>query len=103
MSDTVVRHRIATTTTDAGGNTVAATWATQVLPGAWLFAPGPSDDITAINRDGVEVTPRLYGPHDADVTDRDRIEVRGHTYRVVGVPMRWEHEGVVVALERTDG
>lgn len=104
MPDAVTRHRIATTRTDAGGNTLPATRTPSVLPGEWLFAPAPSADVHgAIGRDGTEVTPSLYGPHDADVTTADLIEVRGHTYSVVGDVARWEDEGTVINLRRVDG
>lgn len=103
MADVVIRHRIATTTTDAGGNVVAATWSTEALPGTWLFAPHPTDDVTATGRDGSEVAPTLYGPADADVTDRDRLEVRGTVHKVVGLPGRWDDEGLVVRLEAVEG
>lgn len=102
MPDTVTRHRITTTTTDAGGNTVAATWDDSTLPGRWLFAPS-SDGVTGPGRDGQQSTPALYGPPSADVTAADQVTARGQRYRVVGHPEHWGTEGTVVHLERVDG
>lgn len=104
MPDVVVRHRVATTRTDAGGNTIVATRTASTLPGRWLFAPAPSADVHgAIGRDGTEVTPALYGPPHADVTDSDLLEVRGRMYSVVGDVAHWEDMGTAINLKRVDG
>jgi hypothetical protein len=105
MAEAITRHRISTTTTDAGGNTVADEWDIQPI-GLGLFAPTPTADVTGDGRDGTQVLPSVYfeGWH-PDIVATDRIAVRGALYDIVGEPQVWTENpgGTVVSLRKVDG
>lgn len=81
-----------------------------VLPEWAGFAPEQaSSEPVTVGREAVFVKPSLYFPGQwPDLTDTDRVRVRGHTYQVVGVPAEWRSPwsgfgGLVVTLERVEG
>lgn len=65
--------------------------------------PRPSSEPIQEARNAVTSGFTLYLPIGADVTAKDRMQVRGAVYRVLGDPADWMGAGVVVQTERTEG
>lgn len=108
IGETIVRLRQATTK-DAYGNTVPTGEPDRAEIYGAGFDPGGSIALREGGRDGTTATPTLYLPPGADITSRDRVEVRGLTYEVNGEIADWRNPltgaapGLVVPLRRVEG
>lgn len=71
--------------------------------------PRPSNEPVQDARNAVTSGFTLYLPPGTEITARDRVQVRGDTYRVLGDPAEWRSPfsgwdaGIVVQVERTEG
>lgn len=65
--------------------------------------PRPSSEPVQEARNAVTSGWTLYLPAGTDVTERDRMLVRGQTYDVLGEPADWLGGGLVVQVEHTKG
>lgn len=63
--------------------------ATEPIPGAFLGSPSTAD-VSAVGRDGVTVSYRLYMSHGFDLDRHDEIDVDGERFRIVGEIIRRE-------------
>jgi len=61
----------------------------ELIPGAFLGSPSTAD-VSAVGRDGVTVSFRLYMTYGFDLTRHDAVDVDGDRYRVVGEVIRRE-------------
>lgn len=70
---------------------------------------GSAAEILTIERNAVISDVVIYLPADADLVATDRMEVRGHTFEVVGEPFDWRNPwsgrdfGVVANGNRVEG
>lgn len=77
--------------------------ATQVIQTLAPAEPRPSGEPTQDARNSITSGWTLYLPHDADVTGKDRVNVRGTVYRVLGDASVWSTSGLVIQCERLEG
>lgn len=108
--ETVTRIR-APVTTDRYGNEVRD-WphATSTpYPGCGIAQGAAGTETVTADRDVVITDLVVYMPISTDVTASDRLEVRGHTYEIVGTPFAWRNPftgrtfGLVVGANRAEG
>lgn len=107
LTETVVRLRAAETSVDPYSKKPKADWtkAPDELPITTLAPaePRPSEEPVQEARNAVISGWTLYLPLGADITERDRVRVRGEVYAVLGRPADWQDRGLVVQTTRTDG
>lgn len=106
QTETVVRLRAGARTDRYSKQDVAADWATPAeLPLATVApaAPTTSRESAEQGREAVVSGWTLYLEPGADVTERDRVRVRGLVYKVAGKPADWGAAGVVVVCESVEG
>ena len=105
-NESVTRLRETQTGVDRYNNPVFA-WVPTVLYDPALFDPGGSREPVEVGRAQVVTTPKLYFPGARpDITEADRVEVRGHPYTVEGQPADWRFGdvgGLVVELREAAG
>lgn len=65
--------------------------------------PRPSSEPVQEARNSVTSGWTLYLPYGTDVTEHDRIRIRGEVYAVKGEPADWLSAGIVVQTEHTKG
>ena len=85
---TVKRVRVTEGELDEYGDPVE-TEGLELIPGAFLGSPSTAD-VSAVGRDGVTVSYRLYMPHGFDLDRHDEIDVDGERFRIVGEIIRRE-------------
>lgn len=107
QTEAVVRLRASATRLDPYSQTQVPDWSKPPaeLPIRTLAPaePRPSDEPVQDARNAVISGWTLYLPPGADVTEHDRMRVRGIEYDVAGQPGDWLGAGIVVQLTRTDG
>lgn len=89
--ETVTRLRGSSVVSPYSGQATKIDWSNPnelVIEGCG-FNPGGSVEPTEAGRNAVISQPEVYLPSDADVTAKDRLEVRGITYEVDGAPTAW--------------
>ncbi|TDC02283.1 hypothetical protein E1091_01150 [Micromonospora fluostatini] len=97
--ETVVRIR--PPQRDPFGDPIPGSGGELVLPDC-LFAPGPSAEmLNGANQ--VDVDGTVYAHPGADVTETDRLRIRGEVYEVVGRPRRWGRAGVEIVVRLVTG
>lgn len=103
----MVRLRPTTMTLDPYSNTQVPNWAGVLseLPLETLAPAEPrlSEEPIQEARNAVTSGWTLYLDKTADVTEHDRMRVRGEEYDVLGEPASWSGEGLVVQVEHTAG
>lgn len=104
----VVRLRKAATGTDPYGNPISTE--TETAIDGCFFDPGGSREPVEVGRDQTVTTPKAYFPGQwPDITDDDRLRVRGLVFDVEGIPPNWRSPygsglgGLVVELKRSEG
>lgn len=105
LNETVTRLR-AGTSTDPYSSESTEDWTTPTELAITTLAPAeprPSGEPVQNARNAVVSGFTLYLPEGTDVTARDRLRVRGGTYKVLGDPAGWLGAGVVVQTERVEG
>ena len=61
----------------------------NLIPGALLGSPSTAD-VSAVGRDGVTVSYRLYMPHGFGLDRHDTVDVDGERFRIIGEIIRRE-------------
>lgn len=77
---------------------------TRFVSSGWLFAPGASVELKE-GQDSVDTDAALYrtgAPGEEVIRPKDRIEVRGQLFEVVGEPQIWRL-GTVITLRKFTG
>lgn len=104
-TEVVVRLRATSTLDPYSQLPTAESWAapdelaiTTVAPPE----PRPANEPVQESRNAVITGWTLYLPSGADITERDRVRVRGQVYPVQGRPAEWGM-GCVVQAFRTEG
>lgn len=108
--ETVTRIRATATGVDRYGNPTS-TDAELDIEGAFFAPEQKSSESVEVGREAVPFEPTLYFPGLwPDLTERDRVRVRGDVYAVDGIPADWRNPwgpaalgGLVVTLKRVVG
>lgn len=103
----MTRLRAGGTKTDPFSQTEVLDWSLPPLEVAIVTLapaePRPSAEPVQQARNSVTSGWTLYLPYASDVTEHDRMRVRGVTYDVLGEPADWFSAGLVVQVEHTKG
>lgn len=81
----------------------------RTLEGTWAVEPRSSKENPEVGRAPVFTGLTIYGPVGSGVTSKDRLIVRGNTYKVDGEiaeyvnPYSGTQAGAVINLERVEG
>lgn len=109
LGEPVTRRRQTQTGVDRYGNPVYSR-SDVVLTERAAFDPGGSREPVEVGREPTITTPKLYFPGATpDLTETDRVIVRGVEYTVEGIPADWRSPfgsqvgGMVVELQRAGG
>lgn len=89
---------------DKFGDPITGETETRTASAGWLFAPGASTELKD-GQQSVDTDAELYRtgpPGEENIRPKDRIEVRGQVFEVVGEPQVWRL-GTVVRMRKFTG
>lgn len=89
--ETAIRVRRNLTEDPMSGEATLSDWAgaTESAIDQVLFSPGTSTEFPNVDLDALSSLAVLYLPHGADITDQDRVRIRGGLWSVAGRRADW--------------